>query len=131
MLIVINITGTALKPYINTVKGIQGLLRWQSSSYTLIVFMVGSCYQLFWIHVNFKKPFAHIDISLSCYFRSNDYWYNLKKLHIYTTFLQILWHMWKKPLDIYIFYIIFWLDISTDKLDISTDNSIKKYSLLP
>lgn len=32
--------GTALKPYINTVKGIQGLLRWQSSSYTLIVFMV-------------------------------------------------------------------------------------------
>lgn len=32
--------GTALKPYINTVKGIQGLLRWQSSSFTLIVFMV-------------------------------------------------------------------------------------------
>ncbi|XP_056000745.1 GRAM domain-containing protein 4-like isoform X2 [Ostrea edulis] len=32
--------GAALKPYINTVKGIQGLLHWKSAPYTLVVFMV-------------------------------------------------------------------------------------------
>ncbi|XP_052680233.1 GRAM domain-containing protein 4-like [Crassostrea angulata] len=31
---------TALQPYIKTVKGMQGLFRWKSSAYTLIVFMV-------------------------------------------------------------------------------------------
>lgn len=38
--IIFNTSGDAIKPYINTVKGIQDLLRWQNSAYTLIVFMV-------------------------------------------------------------------------------------------
>ncbi|XP_076468693.1 GRAM domain-containing protein 4-like isoform X2 [Babylonia areolata] len=32
--------GAAAKPYINTIKGIHGLLTWKSPPYTLIVFMV-------------------------------------------------------------------------------------------
>ncbi|XP_061187793.1 GRAM domain-containing protein 4-like isoform X2 [Saccostrea echinata] len=58
---------TALKPYINTIKGIQGLFHWESSAYTLVVFMVymyavwqGRAVQLFLLCLIFRHFISYL-----------------------------------------------------------------------
>ncbi|XP_078340846.1 GRAM domain-containing protein 4-like [Crassostrea virginica] len=67
--IIFNTSGDAIKPYINTIKGIQDLLRWQNSAYTLIVFMVymyavwmGCAMQVFLLCLIFRHFICYLQI---------------------------------------------------------------------